>query len=157
MYRILINIPANHPSTQLGLKPGWQDQGDGPWHTIDEAIKFAVDEIAWPWIVADPCGTPVAYGEDDQILHRPAPTRDHSAIPLFDEKGVAAIGTRLTLRMHDAWYEHLDAYHEGQDTAITVGIGAIEDGNGKDIGSFAYCPHCGILHLRVDDEFCTLA
>jgi hypothetical protein len=71
----------------------------------------------------------------------------------FLDNHIASFG-RFQLVMYDGWYDHIDDHHDGQDYSPNVGIGHIVEADNT-VGTFAFCPHCGILNIHPDDRYCT--
>ncbi|NLX96966.1 MAG: hypothetical protein GXY83_12390 [Rhodopirellula sp.] len=63
--------PAAKPRTFNFSNPGWYDCGEGPFDTADEATAFAAAEVGAGWIVVDPEGRPLVYGDGTGARYRP--------------------------------------------------------------------------------------
>lgn len=71
----------------------------------------------------------------------------------FVDNHIVPLG-RFQLVMYDGWYGHIEDHHEGEDYSLNIGVGHIVE-DGEIVGTFAFCPHCAVLHMHGDDRYCT--
>ena len=59
----------------------------------------------------------------------------------------------MKLEIHDTWHEHAGEHTDlaiRGNLSLNVGVGVIRGLDDEELGSFAFCPHCGILRLSRD-------
>jgi hypothetical protein len=150
MYRILI-----HSTSPVLNNPDWHDCGEGPFDTAEEATAFARAEVGAGWIIVDAEGRPVAYGDALGVkFHR---AKRSVGLDPFGLSHTTTLGN-MKLEICDTWYEHLDEHADlaiRGNLSLNVAVGIVRGLEDEDLGSFAFCPHCGILQLSRQVEFCT--
>ncbi|NLX96972.1 MAG: hypothetical protein GXY83_12425 [Rhodopirellula sp.] len=106
-----------HSTSPILNNPDWHDCGEGPFHTADEVTTFAEAEV----VGLDPFGL--------------SPTTTFG---------------NMKLEIADTWHEHAIEHTDlaiRGNLSLNVGVGVIRGLDGEGLGSFAFCPHCGILKL----------
>lgn len=70
----------------------------------------------------------------------------------LDPFGLSTTATlgNLKLEICDTWYEHLGEHTDlaiRGNLSLNVGVGIVRGLEDEELGSFAFCPHCGVLQL----------
>ncbi len=77
------------------------------------------------------------------------PTKQTVGLDPFGISLATKLGN-MNLEISDTWHEHAAEHTDlaiRGNLSLNVGVGVIRGLDGEELGSFAVCPHCGILKL----------